>query len=313
MELPPRTALFMKTLTKAALCATYKYTGAMHSQEMLSRWFGRSFVAILLFHRVTDAIPEDGLTVSTARFEQMCRMLRRNFHVVPLSEAYELIRSGRPVPPRTVAITFDDSYRDNLFAARILAEMELPACFFVPTSFLGTQRTFEWDRGLKRMPNLTWDDVREMTRMGFEIGSHTVTHANLGSVSVDQARREICESKTIIENELGRPVRWFAYPFGGQTNFRADCVPLVQEAGYDACFSGFGGFIQPGSKEWVLPREPVPYFRTNINLELHLTGCLSWFYGLKRRIGLMDRRPEAWFNGAATTEDLVSDPVCRGW
>ena len=93
-------------------------------------------------------------------------MLRRRFRVVPLAEVFDTLRSGRDMPPRTVAVTFDDCYRDNLFAARVLAEHGLPAAFFVPTGFVGTDRVFPWDRGLPSMPNLTWDEVREMVRHG---------------------------------------------------------------------------------------------------------------------------------------------------
>src|SRR5438132_8050039 len=143
----------MKDIAKAALCGVYKYSGAMLAQEALARATARPFMVVLLFHRVTDAIPEDGLTVSTSFFRKACRMLRRSFQVVPLSRIFELLKSKSPPPPRTVAITFDDCYRDNLSAARTLAEFGLPGCFFVPTAFVGTDTVFEWDKDLARMPN----------------------------------------------------------------------------------------------------------------------------------------------------------------
>lgn len=277
----------MKSYAKSALCALYKYSGAMTAQEHVSYWAGQSFMSILLFHRVTDDIPEDGLTVNTRWFGRMCRMLKQRFHVVPLAEIVRILQSGEAPPRRTVAITFDDCYRDNLFAARVLADFELPACFFVPTAYLGTDHVFEWDRGLKKMPNLSWDDARAMVRLGHEIGSHTVTHPNLTQVSVAEMRRELVDSRKMIEDHLGRPARWFAYPFGTTNSFRPERLPLVYEAGYQACFSGYGGFVLPGMLREVLPREPVPYFRSLLNLELHLSGCLNWLYTLKRKVGLI--------------------------
>jgi peptidoglycan/xylan/chitin deacetylase (PgdA/CDA1 family) len=302
----------MKTFTKAALCAAYKFSGVMRAQEAVAARVGRTFMAILLFHRVTDEIPEDGLTVSAQRFLRICRMLRRNFRVVPLGEVFRIVRTGAPIPPRTVAITFDDSYRDNLFAARVLADHGLPACFFVPTDYIGTDRVFDWDRGLKRLPNLTWDDVREIVGMGFEIGSHTVTHANLGAVSLEQARREIVESKAVIEEQIGRRVRWFAYPFGGANNFQSALVPLLEEAGYEGCLSGCGGFIRPGSDPQVLPREAVPYLRSNLNLELYLSGCLNWFYALKRRLGRRGEQREHFHDFESRLRAAEVEELCRG-
>lgn len=278
----------MRTLAKTAFCALYKYSGAMFAQEVLAQLTGRSFMTILLLHRVTNDIPEDGLTVSTDWFRQLCAMLKRHFHVVPLAEFMRIVKGGGVFPRRTVAITFDDCYRDNLFAARVLAEYGLPACFFVPTAFVGTDHVFEWDRHIGRpMPNLTWDDVREMARLGHEIGSHTHTHADMAVVSAEQARFELGESRRHLEKELGLPIRWFAYPFGGKNNFRPERLGLVKEMGYEACFSGHGGFVRPGMADQVVPRESMPYFRSLLNLELHLRGCLSWVYAFKRRVGIL--------------------------
>src|SRR6516225_5949571 len=83
-------ATHLKNQTKTGLLALYKYSGAAGAQELLARWRGKSFLTVLLFHRVTDVIPEDGLTVSTARFRRICRMLRRRFRVVPVGEIFRL-------------------------------------------------------------------------------------------------------------------------------------------------------------------------------------------------------------------------------
>ena len=276
----------LREKAKASLCGIYKYTGAMRAQERIAHWAGRRAIAVLLFHRVTDEIPADGITIGTEWFRRMCGMLRRRFHIVPLGEALQLLDTPAEMPRRTVAITFDDCYRDNLHAAQILADHGLPACFFVPTAFVGTNHVFEWDRHLKPMPNMDWDDVRAMVRLGHEIGSHTVNHADMGLLDPAEAGRELRESKQTLETRLDRPVRFFAYPYGGRGNFQVDYLPLIQAAGYEACFSAYGGFVRPGMQGQVLPREAVPYFRTLVNLELHLSGCLDWMYALKRHFGL---------------------------
>ena len=271
-----------KTLARTVLCLAHKYSGALAMQEALARARGEQFTTILLFHRVTDLTPEDGVTISTERFRRICQLLASRFRVVPLGEIYRVLHSGEKMPARTVAITFDDCYHDNLAAARVLAEFGLPATFFLPTDYVGTDRTFPWDAGLARMPNLAWDDVREMARMGFEIGSHTASHANLGYVDRDQAREELATSRAVLERELGRPVRWFAYPFGKRNDLRSEFIPLIREAGYEGAVSAFGGRVRSGTDDRVLPREAVPYFKSVAHLEVYLTGCLDWLYALKK-------------------------------
>jgi peptidoglycan/xylan/chitin deacetylase (PgdA/CDA1 family) len=272
---------------KTALCAVYKYSGLAGVQEAVARRVGGSFLAVLLFHRVNSEIPEDSLTMSVARFRGLCRLLQRHFRVVPLAEVFRLARAGGPLPPRTVALTFDDCYRDNLFAARVLARHRLPATFFVPTAYVGSDRGFPWDRGLPPLANLTWDDLREMVRLGFDVGSHTVSHTDLGTVTSEKARWEIVESREVLQEQLGRPVRWLAYPFGGADNFRPEWLQLASEAGYEGCLSGHGDLIYPGVDPLLLPRVPVPPFHGNLPFELYLRGCLRWFHALKQRLGLL--------------------------
>ncbi|HYT94845.1 MAG TPA: polysaccharide deacetylase family protein [Gemmataceae bacterium] len=272
----------MKSFVKTGFYALWKYSGLMRLQETFARWRRGPFMAVLLFHRVTDAIPEDGLTVSTARFRRMCRLLRRRFHVVPLAEVFRLTRSGEPIPRRTVAITFDDCYRDNLFAARVLAEHRLPACFFVPSGYVGTDQVFPWDRDLPQLPNLTWDDVREMAGMGFEIGSHTVTHPDMAAVPLAQARSELVESKRTIEDKIDRPVRWFAFPFGGREHCPGDRLSLLVDAGYEGSVSAYGGFVYPDEKSLIIPRVAAPDFKQSLlHLELYLAGCMHFLYALR--------------------------------
>ncbi len=302
----------MNSRLKERLCALYKYSGVLSAHETLRRWAGHSFLTVLVFHRVTDDIPEDGLTIGRERFRDLCRVLANRFRVVPLADIYRLVRGDTPLPPRTLALTFDDCYRDNLAAARVLAEHGLPATFFVPTGYVGTDHVFAWDRGLPRLPNLTWDDVGQMRRLGFEIGSHTVTHPDLGTVSGEQAIREFLESKAVLEDRLGERVRWLAYPFGGVNNFRADWLPLLKGAGYEGCVSAYGGLIYRGMESDVLPREPVPGFRSNLHLEVHLAGGLAWYHALKRRLGLSEGRQVSWEQAALPADGSkreVRDPA----
>ena len=97
--------------------------------------------------------------------------------------------------------------------------------------------------------------------------------------SEDQAKK--------LEDTLQRRVRWFAYPFGGPSNFRPEYHALARDIGYQATFSAQSGFIRPHMRDQILPREAMPYFRSLTNLELHLSGCLDWFYNVKRRAGLL--------------------------
>ena len=110
----------------------------------------RSFqpsVAILTYHRVTT-LERDvwDLCVTREHFEQQLEVLRRCAPVLHLSDLVERLRSGRHLPAKSVVITFDDGYEDNLHeAAPALEKYGLPATVFMTTGDVGRSREFWWD------------------------------------------------------------------------------------------------------------------------------------------------------------------------
>ena len=84
-----------------------------------------------------------------------------------------------------VTIHFDDCYRDVFVNARpVLGALAAPATLFVSSGYVGTQRRFPHDEsGPWIFENLHPEEVRELIACGFEVGSHTVNHVDLGQVS----------------------------------------------------------------------------------------------------------------------------------
>ncbi len=79
---------------------------------------------------------------------------------------------------------------------------------------------------------LTWEEVKIMHQNGIFFGSHTITHPTLINLSPSQAVVEIHESKKIIEEKLGTPVKTFAYPNGKKEDFNEVTKNILREAGY---------------------------------------------------------------------------------
>jgi peptidoglycan/xylan/chitin deacetylase (PgdA/CDA1 family) len=85
--------------------------------------------------------------------------------------------------------------------------------------------------------HLDWERLRMMAADTFAIGAHTETHPALAQTPPDRARLEIRCSRARLEEELGRPVRTFAYPFGGAHNFAHEHEVMLREEGFAAAFS----------------------------------------------------------------------------
>jgi peptidoglycan/xylan/chitin deacetylase (PgdA/CDA1 family) len=158
-----------------------------------------------------------------------------------------------------LAITFDDGYRDNVEnAVPVLERFSLPATFFVVTEWMGTDVVPWWDRehGV-RHPWMTWDQVRQLHRKGFDVGAHTRTHVDLGTVSEAEAWAEIRGARLELERQLAAPIDLFAYPYGGPTNVAAATRSLVKAAAFRCCCSCFGGANATGTDPFHLRRIPI--------------------------------------------------------
>jgi peptidoglycan/xylan/chitin deacetylase (PgdA/CDA1 family) len=102
--------------------------------------------AIVMYHRVATVARDPWeLCVSPANFREQVRQMRRHRRILPLGDLVALVRERR-LPPRAVALTFDDGYRDNLVsAAPVLAEFGAPATLFLATGPMRDQRGYWWD------------------------------------------------------------------------------------------------------------------------------------------------------------------------
>lgn len=81
---------------------------------------------------------------------------------------------------------------------------------------------------------LTWEQVREMEQSGWvSFGSHTMHHPVLAYLAnAEEVQQEVTESKLVLEQQLGHPVRTFAYPIGKPEHFGEVGLQAVQKAGY---------------------------------------------------------------------------------
>lgn len=115
---------------------------------------------ILTYHRVNDDGDPFFGALPTAVFERRMRHVARNYRVLPLEDLVERLQRGG-LPRNSVAITFDDGYRDNLtHAAPILSRLGLPATIFLATGFIGTAEVPWFDRLAHGLKKSAMDAVR---------------------------------------------------------------------------------------------------------------------------------------------------------
>lgn len=181
---------------------------------------------ILMYHSI-PTVCTSPYSVSAERFEQQMRCLvARRCTVTSLELALQ-----HGLPRDWVVLTFDDAYRsviDN--AVPLLVQLGFSATIFVPTGLVGGTNTWDSDQ-YPEEPIASWDDLRGLSKAGFGLGSHTVSHARLTSLSWVARYREIAQSRAMLADAIGSPPLTFSYPWGSCSPSTAGAVRC---AGYRA-------------------------------------------------------------------------------
>ena len=208
-------------------------------------------VPILMYHRIDRLRPSlpritRSLTVTPADFAAQMRWLHaRGFHAITQQQLFAGLEHGKRLPAKPVVITFDDGYRDVLAnAAPVLERLGMPATAYVITGRIsGSDVSF-----------LSWAQLKALEQNGVQIGSHTVSHAELPRLTDPAALQELIQSRLALERHLGHPVQWFAYPAG---RFDERTEALVRQAGYVLAVTTEPGSGQRAQQPFALHRYEV--------------------------------------------------------
>lgn len=203
---------------------------------------------ILMYHRIDVRDPSlpaitRSLTVDPHDFEaQMEWLVAHGYHTITQRQLFDALVRGRKLPAKPVMITFDDGYR-NVFgkASPIIQRLGLWA-----TAYVIVGRISHGDPSF-----LTWPNLVSLERRGVEIGSHTLAHRDLTSLSSSELRHELLGSRLALEQRLGHPVQSLAYPYGAHDG---RVVQMARSSGYVLAVTTRAGTRQQGRAPLELHR-----------------------------------------------------------
>lgn len=255
----------------------YRTIGETTSTLTPANGDGEHRLRVLMYHKVND-LPGNPLSVPVGLFdEQMAQLHELGFTVVGLDDVLAYYGDGAELPERSVLITFDDGYRDNLeHAAPVLERHGYPAVLFVPIAYLDDRLPLPHEERLAARgivnSTLDWGELAELEAAGVRIESHGISHRPLADLALDEAAREIVLSKLRLEDRLGRQVRSFAYVKGSEAHYKPVHLSLLRQAGYDVAFTSVSGSNARGTDPLRLHRYNVEPFPAR-TFELVLAGA----------------------------------------
>lgn len=213
-------------------------------------------VLVLIYHEIiADNSKELGETVvSLNEFKKHMRYLAQKGYVsLSMDEFVSYLKGERQVPRKAIVLTFDDGWKNTLQAVPILKKYNFKASFWI----LGA----DWFG-----PDyMSWSQIRDLARdPNFEIGSHTMTHpwkkdSNLltwlegkpEGKGIKDVRYEIFESKRILEEKIGKEIKYLAWPCGW---YNKELIAIAQEAGYQALLTAWQKPNHPGEDIFQIKR-----------------------------------------------------------
>lgn len=204
-------------------------------------------IPVLMYHsiadnsKVTDNVSKS-IILPPEVFKQQMQYLKDNgYTTLTLDELYNFLKNDKPVPEKSVVLTFDDAYEDNYTNAYpILKEFGFRATIFVITG--GTDKIGAY---------LTSAQLKEMDINGIDIQSHTVNHEELDKLSLEKQQETLVQSKQFLEKLLNKKVDYIAYPSGKYNNFTEQAA---KNAGYTMAFTINNGWANKDTNILFLNR-----------------------------------------------------------
>jgi len=221
--------------------------------------FASTATVILQYHHVSDSTPPS-TSISPAQFEKHLQYLHdQEFTVLPLLQVVDAIKNSKKLPDKSVVITFDDAYTNNVeYAKPLLDKFNYPYTIFVNPRAVQSKSSLylSW----QQLVDLSQGSSNEVTiaNHGFTHDSFIRTPENMNDDEwFKQQTDNLLLTESLITKHTGQSWKYFAYPYG-------EYSAKTQQWLADNDFIGFGqqsGAIGVGSDLTLLPRFPasMPY------------------------------------------------------
>lgn len=233
-------------------------------------------IPILMYHQVDTEPPKGsamrGLVVSPQTFSrQMAALNAFGYQGKSMGDLMPYLKGDKR--GKVFGITFDDGYQNNLRCALpVLKRYGFSSTCYIVANQIGKTNGWDKERGVIQVPLMNAQELQAWVHAGQEVGSHTLNHANLSSLSPAEQVIEIAQSKiqleALIQQKAG--VQHFCYPYGG---LNKTAVQSVKAAGYlTATTTVRGRAVAAQHDDLLLPRVLVS--RTTTWMQL-LLKCLT--------------------------------------
>jgi peptidoglycan/xylan/chitin deacetylase (PgdA/CDA1 family) len=255
-------------------------------------------IPILMYHQISDDVQPRfrNYTATIKAFREQMRVLKLlNYESITFNKLLDCREGKAQLPRKPIIITFDDALEDAIDnSVPILESFGFKAVYYVTTGYVGTKSDWMIPEVNLVFQVASWPKIMNLNSLGFELGSHSVTHPHLNEVPADECFRELTGSRQTLEDILGHEVRHMAYPHGA---FNENVKDLAYASGYYTAATCEPTFAKLSDDLLSLPR-------FNIGMEDTLIDFISKLYIAKSPTVILK-----YYDGALRRK--IPEPVRR--
>ena len=216
---------------------------------------------IWMLHRVVEQRsnnPEQRELEVTPQFleKTIIEYKKSGYRFVSIDEAVEILQKTHLSPftihhSPFICLTFDDGYLDNYtIAYPLLKRLNVPFAIYVTTGFIDNRLPMWWYTG--EQLGISTESLKALDAEPLcTIGTHTISHTKLDTISFEEQKKEIQQSRLELETLLGHPIIHFSYPHGAYNN---ETLDIVKGNGFRSALCAWGGPVRRDANPFLLPR-----------------------------------------------------------
>jgi peptidoglycan/xylan/chitin deacetylase (PgdA/CDA1 family) len=169
---------------------------------------------LTLCYHIIDRTIQDNIAISEEAFEAQLAYLReQGYHALSMQQAIEDIDGRQVAPPRSVLLTFDDGYINNIWTVLpLLQRYGMKATLFVISAYVGQSNRWN-SRACYDTRHMTWDELRRWLAGDCDIGGHSHQHFCLTRLGEAELLADVEVNKRLLAEQLQIRFRAFAYPY----------------------------------------------------------------------------------------------------
>ena len=238
---------------------------------------------ILVFHNINK---ED-----YKMFYNYLLSLKKEWNFITPYQFENHINNKKKLKGKNLLITFDDGFKSNYHVEKeILSKLKIKCIFFVPTEFIklkslkkskefiGKNILDNYISNKNQDKNMTVNNLKSLLDKGHMIGSHTKTHANLGSIFDNKIlKKEIINSAQYLEKILNIKIKHFAFTYGNYASVSYKSLKLALPQ-YDFLYSCLRGNNFRVGKNEIIKRDAIYIDKGSKLASIFLSGFFDFKY-----------------------------------